>query len=502
MVRLIFLLLFCHVTHVAGGEFYIQPYLQYSSPTSMVVRFELEAPKDCTVKYNEDQIAIAQRVREHQGHLYEAVLQNLRPNSINSYQVYLGQEPISRRIEFRTPISSPRNFSFVAMSDAQHGHEVTTRAVRESVLPNIERVDQDLFPMTFSLFAGDLVQHGSQYDRWKREFFDPIAPLMEKMMMLPALGNHEEDSRHYFSYFKLPENGTPGFEEHWYYVDYGNVRFVTLNTDSGYRIPAQLQWLDRILSSAKNNDQIDFVIAQFHHPHESELWLDGNTEYSGFIEKRLIDFSQASGKPSLYFCGHTHGYSRGHSFKSNHTMMVIGSIGGAVDDWGEYEQADYLEYTKSLDQHGWMLAKVETGSNAQITFERFSFGDDNHQEDLGVVDTFVMKRYNKAPHAPVLKNVFWENSSNPMVVEVSTLPMSDPDHDGLLTTHVQLSTSEDFTTVEDHFIQVENFYNGEDLATSSSGPLQIETLISSDSEPFGRIRFRDRALGWSDWTEF
>ena len=139
----------------------------------------------------------------------------------------------------------------------------------------------------------------------------------------------------YFSYFNLPKNGTKGYLEHWYYYDFGNVRFISLDTNWQYRNSQQLEWLKKVTAEAKINDKIDFVIAQFHHPFaKSELWIEGETEYSGQLSQILADFTKRTGKPSLYFCGHTHGYSRGHHRDLNHSMFVVGSIGGAIDDWG------------------------------------------------------------------------------------------------------------------------------------------------------------------------
>ena len=87
-----------------------------------------------------------------------------------------------------------------------------------------------------------------------------------------------------------------------------------------------MNWLKNVLKDASNTKNIDFVIAQFHHPHESELWVKGEVEYSGKISNMLADFTKKTGKPTLYFCGHTHGYSRGHHRDLNHSMFVVGSI--------------------------------------------------------------------------------------------------------------------------------------------------------------------------------
>ena len=52
----------------------------------------------------------------------------------------------------------------------------------------------------------------------------------------------------YFQYMNLPENGTKGYEEHWWYKDNSNVRIIGLNSNGPYQIQEQLDWLDSILT--------------------------------------------------------------------------------------------------------------------------------------------------------------------------------------------------------------------------------------------------------------
>ena len=89
------------------------------------------------------------------------------------------------------------------MSDAQHGYKVTTKNINESVMKHAFAERE--YPLAFSLFAGDLVQDGRVYPSWKKEFFDPLAPLNSRTPIYPAIGNHEEDDKLYFSYFNLPK---------------------------------------------------------------------------------------------------------------------------------------------------------------------------------------------------------------------------------------------------------------------------------------------------------
>ena len=83
-------------------------------------------------------------------------------------------------------------------------------------------------------------------------------------------------------------------------------------------------------------------------------------------------------------------------------MFVVGSIGGAIDDWGDYEQKDYPDYQKTLDEHGWIQVLVDANEEKKLTLKRYSFGNDRVQYDQGIVDEFTIKRYNKKPETPTL----------------------------------------------------------------------------------------------------
>ena len=83
--------------------------------------------------------------------------------------------------------------------------------------------------------------------------------------LVSCVGNHERNPL-FFHYFELPLNGTNGYEEHWWYKDHSNVRIISMDSNNGYRIQEQLEWLDSILSITTSDTIIDFVFAQLHHP--------------------------------------------------------------------------------------------------------------------------------------------------------------------------------------------------------------------------------------------
>ena len=236
-------------------------------------------------------------------------------------------------IHSRTPPNSNNKDSFriLAMSDMQYDHTFPNKfyeVINNGVIKYINKYGSIQENLALAIIPGDLVESGSKYDQWKDDFFKPAKKLFPYIPVYPVLGNHEMNSDFYFKYFSLPENGSLGYLEHWYYKDYSNLRIIGLNSNPFYRdLWEQLNWLEKLLENTSKDDNIDFVFAQLHHPHKSELWIPGEIKFTGKVIEMLEKFSKESKKPSIHFFGHTHGYSRGQSKNHKHLWVNVASAG-------------------------------------------------------------------------------------------------------------------------------------------------------------------------------
>ena len=428
----------------------------------------------------------------------EVLLVDLQADTTYYYQLLSPKGDKTKEFSFKTLKPIPESYYFLAMSDAQHGKDVSQKVIEKSVMKHAFTKTKR---PSFVLFAGDLVQNGDLHENWLTQWFQPLKEILPLVPVYPAIGNHEKDHRLYFNYFHLPENGSSGFKEHWYFFDYGPVRFISLDTNKGYRVDLQLNWLENVLSEVSQKDNLSFVVAYFHHPHHSEAWLPGETDFSGRIQQILERFSLKTNKPSVHFCGHTHGYSRGHSFQSRHIMMNVAALGGAIDDWGDYKQKDYPEYVKSLAEFGWLKVSVSDGNNPSLMFERYGFGNDKRQLDTGIRDHYKISLLAPKPDQPNIKRVFAKSVKNQMSLFLSLADFKVADASYHLSTQVQMSADPLFKELlYDQTLNNENWYFGSDKNKSINlEKLQI-TINSINSLVYLRVRYRSSQMVWTSWS--
>jgi hypothetical protein len=442
--------------------------------------------------------------------MHEVQLTGLNPATKYYYRVKTGSA-VSPIYNFKTNPTpeSEASFTFVAVSDMQNDNANPTKfyeICHDGVL--------DYYQSTYGgdisdhlgliLTPGDLVMSGSTYSQWEQTYFTPAQGLNQYVGNYPILGNHEVNSPNYFNYFRLPTNGPSGYNEHTWYKDYSNVRFIGMDSNfevANYQTVAQLDWLTTTLNDAAANTDIDFVVLQIHHPYKSELWTPGEVAYTGQVIYRMEQFTNASGKPSMHLFGHTHGYSRGQSKDYKHLMVDVATAGGNIDYWGEYPNADYPQFTNTQDEYGFVVFEVTAGSDPRITLKRFSRGDESTPKDNVLTDTFTIYKIPKAvntpiPEFPVDQTIFLECVE--FRASAFSTPASDAEH---AQSQWQVNTTNDFSNPQfDSWKNFENWYNN--VNTQAGDDLTDETILGlqANTTYWWRVRYRDNEFNWSDWS--
>lgn len=497
-------------------EIQIKPYLQDVEPRSAVIMWQTDTGDESIVEWGitsglgQTTRGSSVAVNFDSVRLHTVRIEPLDRFTTYFYRIRTGKTE-SDIFSFRTPpfASEHRSFRFAAMSDMQMDNDAPGKfreIANDGLLGYLNTQNGVPLPdkLALVMVPGDLVADGTIFDQWKNHFFNPAEVLFSQIPVYPVPGNHERNSVYFFQYFNLPENGTPAYAEHWWYKDYGNIRIIGMDSNDGYRdLPSQLSWLDRVLEELEVNDSIDFVFAQMHHPFKSELWIPGEVEFTGEVVKRLEAFTEKTGKPSIHFFGHTHGYSRGQSRDHKHLWVNVATAGGAIDNWGEFEGKDYDEFTVTQDEYGFVIVEVDADKeNPRFTLKRISRGNQYHRRDNELSDSIVVWKNKVAPQAPVpLSPAGSEIPPGDLLLKASPFQSADPaSRHGA--SQWQISTDADFgTLIVDSWKQFENwYYDMDQQADDDLTDEKIYRLLQPDSTYYWRVRYRDRNLNWSEWS--
>jgi len=505
------------VSMLISQEFIVQPYLQNATPNSISILWETDSDSPSIVEWG-----LVQFLNEStsgnsftnygNSKIHTVDLTDLIPNTRYYYRVVVGDyESYSDLHDFITPPdpSSEASFRIIAMSDMQRDGSNPNKfdeIIHDGVIDYLsdEYSDDIAEELAMVLIPGDLVVTGSSYYEWQNTFFEPSEDLFSHVPLYPVFGNHEANTDYFIKYFHLPDNGTPGYEEHWYYTDYSNLRVIGLDSNTGYGYfdyEAQLIWLETVLEDACFNDNIDFVFAQLHHPHKSELWTPGENWYTGEVIERMENFSDECGKPSIHFFGHTHGYSRGQSQNHNHLWVNVASAGGAIDYWGEWPQADYDEFTVTQDEWGFVIVDVEAGDNPQFILKRISRGNENIYRDNEQRDEIIVRMNNNIPDQPY--GISPNGIENPDSIILTASGFSDMDGDFAMAAQWEIYQNCDLSSeaILSKFINMENWYYNENTQESVElTELHIPLTLSPYTDYCWSVRYRDTSLGWSEWS--
>lgn len=494
----------------------VKPYLQNAEPTSMHIMWETSSDNSSTVEYgltNTLGTSVSGTAFTGSGasYVHDVELTGLQPATKYYYKVVTGSVQ-SEVYWFKTPplASAEASFNIVAMSDMQQDWQhpsVFGDIIDDNLIPYVNaKFGNDLAEdLAYFFIPGDLVQTGSIYSSWASTFFQPAENLLPYVPVYPVPGNHEGNTPYFFQYFNLPMNGsmTSDYPEHWWYKDYSNVRLIGLESNTGYRVQTQLDWLQGVLDDAGNDPDIDFVFAQLHHPFHSELWLAGNTDYTGDVITLLEDFSTQYGKPSVHFFGHTHAYSRGQSKEHNHLMVNVASAGGALDNWGEFAQQDYAEFSRSFDDFGYVIVEVQAGADPQFLLSRLSHGSYEDGLVTNVLKDTVRIRFNNpSPTTPTGVFPAQNDVLSPDCIIFLGSEFNDPDGDLHGATQWRIATDANFNNIiYDEWYQHENWYYDVDLEAGNNMVDQEVTGLSENTTYYWQVRYRDRSLAWSEWSD-
>jgi acid phosphatase type 7 len=212
--------------------------------------------------------------------------------------------------------------------------------------------------------AGDLASSGGSLYDWHTYWFGALEyrNLAQTHPALFARGNHDGEHPYSYAYSALPGN------EAWYAFDYGNSRFLFLDTEaSTSAVPGQYAWLTNELARPGTQNAA-FRVVCFHKLPYANLWNGGGYTGESWVRNDWVPLF-AQYHVDAVINGHSHNYNRG--VTNGVTYLVVGGGGGALDT----ERVAYwplfpLEFEFSRYHYGLMQVRGNT-----LTWSAFDNSD-------------------------------------------------------------------------------------------------------------------------------
>jgi hypothetical protein len=293
-------------------------------------------------------------LEDEQVRMHEAHLCGLLPDTAYSYQVGGGtaRSPV---YTFRTaPDVAADPSAEVALAfvgDSRNGYDVWEQIVGEIA---------DRTPDVI-LFSGDAVTFGQIQFEWD-EFFERGEPLLARVPIVSAHGNHDVNAINYYAQLVMP-----GDEEN-FGLDYGFAHVTVLNDspkDEAVLTGSTKQFLATDLAASQG---ARWKLVMHHRPQWSASANHGSNELLQAEWGPIIDQHQVD----LVLAGHDHDYERSKPLRGGEvatsaaagtTYVVSGGAGAEL-----YEPGTGFWTEKSEKTHGAAIVRIRRD---QLTMEAF-----------------------------------------------------------------------------------------------------------------------------------
>jgi len=343
------------------GPFDRGPYLQMSTPTSMVVKWGTSVTKDSRVDYGTNPALLDTTVQDPTlGNDHELLLPGLAPDTTYYYAYGTTDGTLTGGDTdhfFVTPpvagTSKPTRAWVIGDSGTS---DLNALAVKNAYLAYTGTRGTDLW-----LMLGDNAYSDGTQGEYQSAVFGMYPEILRTAALWPTLGNHDGHTASsatqagpYYDIFTLPTGGeaggSPSGTEAYYSFDYANIHFVCLESHQtiihATGGPAMLSWLDLDMG----NTTQDWIVAFWHHPpytkgsHDSDLELQlvrMRQDVLPILEDYGVD---------LVLGGHSHSYER--SFLLDGHYGTSGTLTPAmILDGGDGREGGDGAYAKSAVPH-------------------------------------------------------------------------------------------------------------------------------------------------------
>ena len=294
---------------------------------------------------------------------YGAYMQKLKPATDYEYRINNG-DGATPWYSFTTTTENLNQYKVLVFGDSQSvDYSVWGQTARKAWETNKDA--------SFFINMGDLSDNGQSWDQW-REWYENADVLTGQMPLAPVLGNHEAYSLDwkfaqpytYKALFSVPYGAPKGQSRMAYSFDYGDVHYVSLNTDYEelhYAYPTMMEdeagWLDADLAAAKKEGKR--LIVLMHRPPWDSPY-DGQLDINGQYFMPIFDKYNVP----LVFAGHEHVYARTSPMKGNTpakegTVYITTGRSGTEPWAGAVRRPFDTVYYNPMDMPMYLVLQVE-----------------------------------------------------------------------------------------------------------------------------------------------
>lgn len=344
------------------------PYLQLGTPVSMHVRWATDVATPGKIKYGlhptalTDSIVHSVPMEEH-----EFVIPGLQPSTRYYYTLYPdGVTPLApgdSNYYFQTsPLPGtepPIDIWVIGDMGKNNQGQIDTKEAFKQYRGNRHT---DVW-----LWLGDNAYESGTLSQYQEKVFDIYPEIFRNTVAWPSPGNHDYGSINqltnqgpYFDLFSMPENGEagglPSGTEGYYSFDYGNVHFVSLNSDRYIWVLNPLspmhQWLRDDLAATDKK----WKVVYWHQPPYTKGSHDSDIEpfFMSQMRNSIVPICEAYGV-DLVLCGHSHVYER--------SYLIKGHFGAS---WTFDPQEHIIDGSSGRFDAGTPYIKKTTGDSANF----------------------------------------------------------------------------------------------------------------------------------------
>jgi acid phosphatase type 7 len=354
------------------------PYLQMSTPTSMMIRWRTDVAVASKINYGSTQNALSSSKSDDTPKTEHIItIDNLKPNTKYFYGVASGNTNLQASADnfFVTNplVGTEQKVRIWALGDMGMGTEQETK-VYQQYLKYTDKSHTNLW-----LLMGDNAYAQGIDWEFQLRFFEyyQTERLMKQTVLMPCPGNHdysptpnnyiiEDPLAAYFNIFSVPTKGEAGGvasgSKAYYSYDYANIHFISLDSygredadrSMFSRESKQMIWLEKDLKANKQK----WTIVYWHHPpytmasRNSDIEVDLKTIREGVVP--LLD----KYKVDMVLNGHSHVYERSQMMKGHYGLAATFNqkLNSASTSTGLYnnskDSCPYVKDSKSPDNEG------------------------------------------------------------------------------------------------------------------------------------------------------